>query len=120
MSNQESILKKIDELKKRFVLHEDVERIAQWEAEVKRAMIVANLAGNEGVKTILKKLRDDLRDMNFLLETARSEKLSDRQRDNLLDRKELYEWFINLFKVAKKNVEAAEEDADHNLDEEEE
>jgi len=79
-------------------------------------MLVDSLKGHEGIKIILEKLTGDLDGMDEVLKTASSDELSDKQRDRIIDRKRLYQWFIGFFK----DPEAEMQSLDKIINEEEE
>ena len=65
---------------------------------------------------ILDKLTEDLNGIDELLLTAQSDQLSDKQRDRILDKKTLYQWFTGFFK----DTETEMKSLDKTIDEEEE
>jgi len=80
----------------------------EWEDKVKQLILLDNLKEHAGIRIILDKFRPDIEEMNTLLQTAKSETLSDFQRDLVIERKELYEWFINLFQNLDKESKEVE------------
>ena len=67
-------------------------------------MLKKDLRKHEGVQLIVEKLREDVVEMSIVLANADSEKLPDRRRDNLIDRKELYLWFLGFFANVEKEI----------------
>lgn len=110
-------LSKIEQLKDKFARADagDQATIAQWETDVRRALLTIDLESHDGIRMILRKLADDIAEMDELLRTARSDKLSDHERDRVIDRKQLYEWFRRLFHSAKAGLDATVKSIDENL-----
>ena len=96
----QTILKKIDVLIDKFsdpAYPDDILEIKEWHKAVQTAMLKKDLRKHEGVQMLVEKLREDVIEIGVVLGAADSTKLPDRQRDRLLDRKELYLWFLGFF-----------------------
>lgn len=117
--NKEQLLKKLNNLIAEFTnpaFVGDADRLKAWRSSLERAMIKESLKEHAGVKMILDKLREDLVKMTEVLQKADSEILPDKKRDRLLDKKELYLWFLGFFadideetaEIEKKVVEETE------------
>ncbi len=109
MNNELEI--RIDALLKKFVnpaFPEDIEEINKWKEEAKRAMLAKDIKNHEGIKLIVKRFASDVEGINLLLLNANSEKLSDKERDRLLDKKFLYIEFLSIFPEAEKILKEIE------------
>jgi myosin heavy subunit len=93
--------------------------IEDWEKEIRAHLITMSLQDNPGIRKLLKKYIDDVRDIDNLLTNAKSDVLSDKQRDNLIDKKNFYLDFIDLFNGAKQSLDEIERLVDEELEEEE-
>ena len=84
---------------------------------MQRAMIKDYLKKHEGVQMILEKLKDDLAEMDLILLTQRPDKLPDRERSLILDRKALYLWFLGFFadtaKITQDIADKVKEETEH-------
>lgn len=111
-------LKKIDDLKKKLLREGSenlIEEVEGWERDVKANLITLSMEKNEGVVMLKAKIQEEIDEVKMVLENAYSKDLSDRERDRLLDKKELYIWFLNLFEVSRSTVGNIEADVDKNL-----
>lgn len=96
----QQLLNKIEGLVAKFTdpaFEGDNDQLKSWRSTVQRAMIQDDLKKHEGVQLIIEQLTKDLGEMDLILKTMKSDKLSEAQRDRIIDRKELYLWFIGLF-----------------------
>ena len=84
----------------------------EWEDRVKKVILLDDLKGHAGIQVILERFIPDIEEMNILLKSAKSKELSDFQRDLVIERKELYEWFVNLFSNLDKETKDIEESVD--------
>lgn len=73
------------------------ERVTSLERALQEAIAADNLAEHVTIKAYRGSLESEIRAIDTLLTTKYSKDLSDRARDHLLDRKELYTHFLNLF-----------------------
>ncbi len=98
-------LKKIEKIKERLAspaFPDDQSQVEAWESELKRAALISSLKENDAVKIIVKKLANDLVDINVVLLEDRNLSFEDRNR--LLDKKEYILWFLGLFDEATANM----------------
>ena len=98
--NKEQLLLRIDNLLKEFsdpAFPDDVEAIKSWKSEVKRAIIIDDLKEHEGIKMIVEFIDKEILDIDLVLTNAYSDKCPDKVRDRLLDKKQLYLNFLELF-----------------------
>ena len=87
---------------------EDIAEANAWKENVKRAFLTKGIKGHEGIKMIISRFAEELENINFVLLNAGSSKLSERERDRLLDKKELYRDFLSIFPEAEQTIEAIE------------
>jgi len=89
----------------------------EWEDKVKELSILDNLKEHAGVKIILNKFNHDIEEMNFLLKTAKSKELPGFERDLVIEKRNMYEWFTELFlnlnKEAKDIEKAIKKEDEH-------
>lgn len=114
-------LESIKQLKAKFTdpaYKEDVIQIDAWETEIKELLIRDKLSDNPSMMGILKKFTDDVKDMNILLMNADSATLSSPERDRVLDKKKLYQDFLDLFNpnALRKAIEAVDSEVQAELD----
>lgn len=114
-------LTRIQQLKARFTdpaFKQDAEQIQQWERDLKNLIAREKLLENESLIIIIKKLAQEISDMKELLNTADSNQLPDKDRDRVLDRKNLYLQFIALFdaKEVAKQIRDIDEEVAANLE----
>lgn len=107
------ILDQLQRLKDRFSEAgsdpDNLSQIDAWMKSAENALIIRHLAEHEGMKPILSALKSDVADMNTLLRNADSQTLNERQRDRVLDRRNLYESFIHYFDEAQGTIQSVEE-----------
>jgi hypothetical protein len=106
------IIKRIEEAKNKFLIPGDQAVIDSWMSGAKKSLFVASLRGNKGIELILETFTNDIRDINLLLVETDSSKLSDKERDRLLDRRNMYRKFVLIFRDGEKNLEAIEKQID--------
>lgn len=111
------LLEKIEKLEKRFsdpAYPEDVEEIKSWKGEVRRAMLGDNLKEHDAIKEIINHFQKEIEEMDLVLIHSYSDKLSDKARDRLLDRKEMYQQFLDFF-PQDKDLEIIADKVDENI-----
>lgn len=87
---------------------EDVAEARAWKENVKRAFLIGDVEKHEGIQLIIKKFIGELENINLVLLNASSVKISDKDRDRLLDKKVLYSEFLSLFPEAEKEIQQVE------------
>ena len=98
--NKQQLLDRIDSLLRQFsnpAFPDDVETMRNWKSQVYRAMINDNLKEHEGIKMIIDFIIKKIESIDLILLNAYSDKCSDLLRDRLLDKKEMYTDFLELF-----------------------
>jgi len=110
------ILNKIQELESKFAdpaFPEDLDRIKALRKRIEDSELYENLAKHEAVKDIANYCKDEIISINQRLLEATSETLPDKKRDNLMDKRNFYEWFISLFD--KEQLKAIEQQVNEEL-----
>lgn len=111
-----NLLEKLSNLKKRFSSAkgdpQDVNTIVGWEQEAKRLLLLKSLKGHDGVKYILEIFKGEVEKIDEVLRKTYSKDLSDRERDRLLDKKDLAQRYLNLFDGVEEQLEKLEETVD--------
>ena len=97
---------------------DDVERIGAWEAQVKDLIAREELAENTKIQETVRDYRGQIASICSSLITQDSTVLPDTQRDRLLDKKVLYESFIDRFdlKVIREELATVDKDVQAELD----
>ncbi len=115
--SEEPILEKVALLKAKLSGADisDQMTVNQWEAMVKEALITNSLKKHEGIQMIIAKAVSDIKDINDVLQNAKSKDLSESDRNSMIDVKEFYKWFINLFEVSANQLESIEKEIDGQL-----
>lgn len=88
---------------------DDVSEANAWKENVKRAFLTKGVEKHEGIQLIIKRFIGELENINLVLLNANSIKLSDIQRDSLLNKKNLYQEFLSLFPEAEQSIQQVEE-----------
>lgn len=82
---------------------------SQWSSEATKALLIKDLSQHDGVKGIISRLEAEVEEMNLLLKNSDSKALPDNQRDRVLDKRNLYTWFLSYFSDAGKSLARIEE-----------
>lgn len=117
--SQQTVLKRIDELKSRLVHSEredHVREVQEWERKAHRALLTLDLEANAGVKILIKEITRMVRETNELLVIAPSKDLSDAQRDGLIEKRDFMLWFLGFFGQAKQDVASLEKELEYQLE----
>lgn len=114
-----SILDKLIELKKKFSTgkadHQDVVTIDGWESEAKRLFLLKSLKDHDGIKYVLEIFAGQVHLINEALLKSYSKDLSDKERDRLLDKRDLAQKYLNLFNEVDEQLEELEELVDEEI-----
>ncbi len=92
----------------------DVAALDNWLSVAKRLLLLKSLAEHDGVKYVLEVFQSEVAAINARLVSEDSTKLSEKQRDRLLDRRELAQKYLDLFLPVDKELEQLEEAVDAN------
>ena len=84
---------------------EDIAEANAWKETARRAFLTKGVKSHEGIKMIIDRFISELENINLVLLNANSSKISDRERDRLLDKKELYKDFLSIFPEADQAIE---------------
>ena len=93
----------------------DFRVIAQWKDTATRALLIENLLEHDGVRMLVAKIDEEIRQMDILLMSADSKTLPDLQRDRVLDRRDMYIWFRSFFRDAQKDLSLVRKEVGDNL-----
>ena len=83
---------------------DDKDSLVLLKAQFNSAILKSDLGQHENIKEIIEYLRGELQSMTEMLISTKSDKLPDSKRNNVIDRRELYIWFIGFFADADKEV----------------
>lgn len=107
------LLEKIQSLRDRFkdpAFAEDVKQITEYENQARELISREELVSHPILQVLIQKLSTDIIKMDEALVSYDSEKLSDKQRDRLLDKKALYKEFLTFFDITSLREEIASVD----------
>ena len=107
------IIKRIEGAKAKFLNNFDQGVIDGWYSEAKRLLFLDNLKGHKGIKLILDTYTKDLADMNLLLLQVSSKEMSDKERDRMIDRRNMYQKFVDMFEDVEKDLETIKDQMDN-------
>lgn len=97
-----------------------LEEVASWEKEAKRALLLENLQEHDGIKIIVRKLRDDIGGIDARLAREKSDTMPDTLRDTLIDVRDFMIGFLEIFEVSKSTIKELEETVENELSDDEE
>lgn len=110
--------KNLKQAKKIFVDESDQEQIKKWELEHKKAELWVNLGEHPAMKDLIQLLADSVIDIDLQLNEQKVLTQEDIiKRLGLENKKEVYNWFLELFSRAKTTVEAIEKEVKSNFEE---
>jgi hypothetical protein len=104
-----TLIEKILQLKGRFSDPVDAETIDGWLGEAKRLFLIKSLKDHDGIKFILEQFTSEVEKINNRLQNSYSKELSDTERDRLLDKRDLANKYINIFKNTDEQLEKIEQ-----------
>ena len=90
----------------------DVATLEGWMDEAKRLMLLKSLKEHDGVKYVLDVFEGEINKINETLNKSYSKDLKDTERDRLLDKRDLAERYVNLFKDIDGQLDNIEEAVD--------
>lgn len=110
-----NLLSKLSKLKELFFNGDpqDVDAIDSWVNEAKRLMLLKSLFEHDGVKYVYEIFNSEIIKINEALLKSDSKSLSDKERDRLIDRRDLAQKYVNLFTNLDEQVEKLEELVDN-------
>ena len=111
-----NILDKILELRNKFKDHSDQKRIESWESKAKKDLLILSLKDHSGFKFIFDNLARDIHNMNEQLNKLDSVKLPDCDRDRMIDKRDLYKKFLDIFIDAEKELRNVEKQVEENIE----
>lgn len=110
-------LKRVDELKRKLTGNNDhLSEVVEWEKRAKTALLKIDLAEHQGVRLFLAGIIQLIKETNELLQIAKSDELSDSQRNGLIDKKDFMIWILEFFKEARTDLKSIEEELEFQLD----
>lgn len=111
-----TLIEKILALKDRFrdlrADPHDVNTIGSWEAEAKRLFLLQSLKGHDGIKYVLEIFRSEVSKITEKIDKSYSKDLPDKERDRLLDKRDLAQRYLNLFEHIEDDISKLEEAVD--------
>lgn len=110
------LLEKIQELYKKFSIGradpQDLGSIDGWLTEAKRLLLLKSLKEHAGVQYVCDVFESEIKKINTALLNHDSKVLPERERDRMLDKRDLAQKYLNLFIDIDKQLEKLENDVD--------
>lgn len=107
------LLEKLTQLKNRFFERrgepQDIGTIDSWISEAKKLFLLNSLKNHDGIKYVLEIFKSEVSKIDSLLSNSYSKDLPDRERDRLLDKRDLAKKYINLFDNIEEKLDKLEE-----------
>jgi len=99
-----NLLDKIRGLLSRFNngFEEDKKTIEYWYEEAQQLLVLDGIKQLGGIKYLIDILTTEVKEINRKLANNYSQELPDKQRDRLLDKRDMYLKFLNLFEVEER------------------
>lgn len=109
-------LKRIAAVRKKLVdsgtdRDDHIKEVDEWTVRAKRALIILNLQGHEGIQMITARAKQEMTDILKVLKTKRPKDLSpdgsvaySMEVKDMFNRLDLWEWFHNLFVEAEDEI----------------
>lgn len=91
---------------------QDMRTIEGWMEEAKRLFLLKSLKDHDGVKYVLEVFQGEISKINETLNKSYSKDLKDIERDRLLDKRDLAQKYVGLFKDIDVKLDALEESVD--------
>lgn len=111
-----TIIEKIQALRQKYVDWRadalDVYVIDGWMEEAKRLMLIKSLKDHDGVKYVFGVFEGEIKKISETLNKSYSKDLKDIERDRLLDKRDLAQKYVNLFKGVDEELDRLEETVD--------
>lgn len=108
-----SILDKINNLRNRFTQRRgderDIAQIDGWMQEAKKLFLIKSLKDHDGIKYVYEIFEGEIAKINETLKKSYSKELPDKERDILLNRRDLAQKYVNLFRGTDEKLDKLEE-----------
>jgi hypothetical protein len=88
---------------------QDIASIGGWEQEANRLFLIKSLKDHDGIKYLLDVFDGEVKKTNDRLQNSYSKELPDSERDRLLDKRDLAQKYLNIFKGVEDDLEKLEE-----------
>jgi len=111
----DELIKNIEDLKKIYLEDGDQAELSAWQATVKRALMIKEIAESDGIKMIKEKYQKDIKNINDIL--LNDEDLADNDRKFLLHRRKWCNDFLKLFEKSDSIIKDAENAVGEQLEE---
>lgn len=114
-TDQTKLFQKIEQYKQELTLPHHKRAVQAWEKSVRGMIVRADVAKMDGIKELIKQLKERILQCNLVLQNTRD--LPERERDILFTRKEEQLWLVSFFEDAERIVEDAPAKIDKKLKE---
>lgn len=110
-----NLLSKLEKLKEQFSSGDPqvTSVIDAWMGEAKRLMLLKSLYDHDGIKFVYEIFNSEIEKINEALLKSDSKSLNDKERDRLIDRRDLAKKYVNLFADLDEQIEKLEEVVDN-------
>lgn len=114
----ESIAIKLEELKRQLIggRQDHLEEVHQWEKDLKKKLLVKNIAEHPAIIDLRKRLRERIEAAEVVLKNDRN--CTQEERFKLFERKEEDRWLLSFFESAEQGVASIEKSLDYYLSKE--
>lgn len=111
----DSIQIKIEKLKRQLIggRTDHFAEVEQWEKDLKKKMLVKNIAEHPAVQELRTRLRERIEASEVVLKNDRS--VTAEERFKLFERKEEDRWLLSFFESAEQGVASLEKSLDYYL-----
>ena len=92
---------------------QDEATVNSWLIEAKRLMLLKSLFEHDGVKYVYEIFNSEIEKINEALLKSDSKSLSDKERDRLIDKRDLAQKYVGLFTNLDEQIEKLEELVDN-------
>ena len=100
---------KLAQLKAKYPLPEDRPQLEAWEHRVQQLLLLESLQETQVILELRDRLRSEIDLFNVALLTKGSDKMNDRERDRLIDKRDLYDRVLSWFEVEGKREQLEKE-----------
>lgn len=110
---------KIRKLKSIFIKgrsdKDDIVEIESWEKSLQKIRLMEDLKKHAGIQMIMNDWILEIKKINQRLNREKSDTLSDKERDRLFDKREMFLKFVSYFSI-NNQLESLEKEVDSNLE----
>ena len=110
-----SLIEDINKLEEEFADSRNIDEIRQWKTVVLEKLKIDACTKLEGVKMLIRECEDRIIGINNKLVDI-TDRVDEKERDKLMNRKEMYYWFVNFFHpISQEYIDEIENKVNENL-----